>query len=73
MFDLKQLSFLTTPIGVSISVGLSIVLYLYLMSFNVYLPAIVLLSTCVGLIVYHSQTNCPVQVPTVCVSKLSDE
>jgi hypothetical protein len=58
MLDLGSYTFIKTPLGLSIFVGVLVMLYLFLMSFSVYLPTILILSVAVGLIVYQSQTTC---------------
>lgn len=61
MFQLSQLSqipYITSPIGISIFIGLIIMFYLFLMSISVYLPPILLISVIVGLLVYQSQSRC---------------
>jgi hypothetical protein len=61
MFDIRYNPFLRTPLGISIFVGVVVMLYLFLMSFSVYLPTILILSVAVGFIVYQSQTTCLAQ------------
>jgi len=51
-------TFIYTPIGASIVVGIVVMIYLYLMAFSVYLPPILLLSIGIGTVVYQAQTHC---------------
>lgn len=57
MFDLTQYSFVYTPLGTSILVGIIIIIYMAMMSISVYLPPILLISVIVGYIVYQSQVK----------------
>lgn len=50
--------FPTDPIGISVLTGLIIMIYLVLMSYSVYLPAILLISIIIGFIVYQAQSKC---------------
>lgn len=63
MFDLNLLnsSWWYTPLGLSLIVGLIILLYVSLISINVYLPSVVLISLCVGYLTYRSQQNYCIQ------------
>lgn len=61
MYDLATYPWFKTPLGLSVLVGLLVMVYLFLMSFSIYLPTILILSVAVGAIVYQSQTNCLVE------------
>lgn len=56
MFNYTQL--FSTPLGVSITVGIIVMIYLSLMSISWVLPPALLLSLFVGLIVYNTQRQC---------------
>lgn len=48
----------TTPFGVGIFVAISVGLYLVLLSYSPYLPAILVLSGVIGYLVYKAQSQC---------------
>jgi len=56
-----------TPLGLSIMVSLGMMVYLILMSYNIYLPTILLLSCGVGYIIYSVQSK------NMCVMPSNDE
>ena len=64
MMNWTQFPYIMTPIGVSILVGLTILIYMSLMTISVYLPPILLISIFVGYIVYLSQRKCELQPAT---------
>lgn len=49
---------LNSPVGIGMCVGLLTLTYMLLMSINLYLPPILLLSFLVGYIVYYIQKKC---------------
>lgn len=55
----------TTPFGVGIFVAISVGLYLVLLSYSPYLPAILILSGVIGYLVYQAQSHCSCPVPPV--------
>lgn len=68
MFQLNQISqspYLTSPLAISIFIGLIIMFYLFLMSISIYLPPILLISVIVGLLVYQSQNRCTYISPEI--------
>lgn len=47
-----------TPLGAGFLVGLIVMVYLVLMTYNIYLPTILILSVVLAVIVYQSQSQC---------------
>ena len=58
MFKNVRFDVVYTPWGLGILVACLILLYLYLMSYNAYIPPVILLSVIIGLIVYQAQSKC---------------
>uniref|UniRef100_A0A6C0BL46 Uncharacterized protein n=1 Tax=viral metagenome TaxID=1070528 RepID=A0A6C0BL46_9ZZZZ len=52
-----------SPLIFSGLVGLGVVLYLTLMTYNIYLPTILLLGGVIGYSVYYAHTHCTCPVP----------
>jgi hypothetical protein len=53
----------TTPFGVGLFVAVSVGVYLLLLSFSPYLPAILILSGVIGYLVYKAQSQCSCPAP----------
>lgn len=54
-------SIVSSPLGAGLLVGLLVMIYLTLMTYNIYLPTIVILSVVMAFIVYQSQQQCTVR------------